>query len=158
MYGRRGAARCRRPRPALSSAAVRGVISRDRTGRAAKRAVALAAALLVPASQVAPLVHLALVRHATCPEHGELIELGAGAVHGAPAPEGSVSRSPAAGEDHEHDHCLLACQPRQDAARVVALAGSLPATERSAPGVQPASAAPGVPLLRVAPKQSPPAA
>lgn len=118
-------------------------------------------ALLCAIGQLAAASHLVLVRHAACPEHGDLLH--GGAVHGqrhSGADQGSPAfRAGAVGDgDEEHDHCSLACDRRKLA--IAAMTGCVLAAQLSGAQACPvrfARGKPGVPLFRLAPKQSPPA-
>jgi len=115
-------------------------------------------------AQLASGAHLALVPHAVCAEHGELVEVNASASDGAPeAPDSGPrsdpgSESPSEGVDG-HDHCFLAASREQR---------PLPAS--SAPCISPGDAGvvderandattlPSFALYLLAPKHSPPTA
>jgi hypothetical protein len=74
------------------------------------RCLAGALATLALVGQLASFAHLVLVRHVTCAEHGELIEVGherALAVATAHADSPGIATA-ATGQAHGHDHCLLA--------------------------------------------------
>jgi len=126
-------------------------------------AVVLASVTL--AAQISSVAHMALVRHAICPEHGELIhpdELGgsAGAPRALAKPDATAIQSaPQLPTVHGHDHCLLASYRRQriiPAAGTVALVAPTPMVGDSclvADAPRPALVA----LYRLAPKNSPPA-
>jgi hypothetical protein len=121
-------------------------------------AAALAAVALV--GQLASFAHLALVRHVTCAEHGELIEVGRERALTAAAPHaaGAIVASTATSEAHGHDHCLLAPMRRDGLARVAPRAldcahvdayGTIGrAVDRQVP--------PPIAVIRLAPKSSPP--
>jgi hypothetical protein len=75
------------------------------------RAVIALFALLC--AQVGPLVHALTTEHATCAEHGELIEVASSSdaePAAEPVSEGLAisAKSPPADAEHGHDHCLLA--------------------------------------------------
>jgi hypothetical protein len=137
-----------------------------------RRLLLLGTAVVCLLGQATAFAHLALVRHATCPEHGR--RPGArprdarAAVAQAPeALTGSLpgrrvsAPPPGQGDDHDEDHCLMAAFRR----------GSLAAPDREAGQALPAPADPvllpaqartsrpgPVPLLLLAPKSSPPPA
>jgi hypothetical protein len=129
-------------------------------------ALALASATLI--AQISSIAHMALVRHAICPEHGELIhpdDLSGSAAapktlakttNPADLAIQATTQFPAV---HGHDHCLLASYRRQRiamAAGTAAVARPFPAAvgnRRMADAPRPALVA----LYRLAPKNSPPA-
>jgi hypothetical protein len=126
------------------------------------RLVAVFAALACCVAQLSAFVHLALVRHAACPEHGEWVHVdGPPQLHAAhetkPTTDGPALD--ALDEAHGHDHCLIALSgrerttlaatqqlPRPPSDRVVAAPRGPPANRLHA------SLAP----LHFAPKNSPP--
>jgi hypothetical protein len=120
---------------------------------------ALLAVALVGA-QGAALAHFAIVRHAYCPEHGELIHPDAerhapAASHASKLP--GLSASDEEGRGHEHEHCILRGH-RREASLSAPAATALITAERHAPVLAAVAAAPAAsPLFRLAPKQSPPA-
>jgi len=127
------------------------------------RAAALGALLTLGGAQFGSIVHAVVAAHATCAEHGELIEAEAADAPAAPATgEGSGKESFQAGDTgaaHGHDHCRLAlsAQPRatwQQAGRAVAQPAEVEPSAVLPPG-QPLPAR--VAVWRVAPKSSPPA-
>jgi len=113
-------------------------------------------------------VHLLLVQHSTCPEHGEIIDQPAG----QPTPADSLSRvqrhasqaqpawqSTESGDEHRHAHCAFVLSRRQVFAACAALSAYLaPPIEHPAPpahrDVRPVAR---IADFRLAPKQSPPA-
>jgi hypothetical protein len=121
-------------------------------------AAALAAVALV--GQLAGFAHLVLVRHVTCAEHGELIEVGHERALAAAAPHaaGAAVASAATGEAHGHDHCLLGPMRRDrfalgapralDCAHVDAYGTLGRVVDRRVP--------PPIAVIRLAPKSSPP--
>jgi hypothetical protein len=73
-------------------------------------ALALVAATLV--GQLSSYLHLLAVRHVTCAEHGELVEVSSssdGSTHGH---AGACIRQGAEAESH-HDHCVIASFRRE---------------------------------------------
>jgi hypothetical protein len=119
------------------------------------------AALACLVGQGSSLAHLILIRHTTCAEHDALVHTSAPAAGGQVAPRGAAASAvPAEEAAHEDEHCLVASCRRIDLAdQAVALAA--PATlsyaeASSAVWRRPPPASP-VPLLRLAPKSSPPA-
>jgi hypothetical protein len=127
------------------------------------RLLAVFAALACCVAQLSAIVHLALVRHAACPEHGEWVHVdGPPRVHTAHETERATDGPAldALDEAHGHDHCLIALSgrerttlaatsllPRPPSLRFLAAPRGPPAT------LLHASLAP----LHFAPKNSPPA-
>jgi hypothetical protein len=128
------------------------------------RVTTLVVFVLFLVGSIASSLHMALVRHAVCPEHGEV-------VHVAPTPDAPVCASaahdhhdvrwaalPASSDDAGHDHCPVATQARvRDVAwtpvRVVVQKDGAPLARACAP------ASPRVPAFArfyLAPKHSPP--
>jgi hypothetical protein len=120
------------------------------------RALTALGAYFCLAAQAVGLLHVLVVRHATCPSHGELVH---GAAVATPrAADDTVQAPPAAGEDVD-DHCLALANRRRDLAALTPVLEQLPAPEvhpRALPPA-PAAALAALPLLRLAPKTSPPA-
>ncbi len=121
-------------------------------------------ALLSLLSILSVYAHLLLVEHATCPEHGELIDRPAGAPQGPPAaltrPQAHASWNVLGIADpHSHHHCEFVPKRREVFTPVGQSSPSLePPSVRSAastPCIVPRQ--PAVALFRLAPKQSPPA-
>jgi hypothetical protein len=122
--------------------------------------------------QAGAFAHLALVGHATCPEHDDALVHASGAASpnakqtpAAPADLAPgrrlIAPPPGTGDGHDDDHCLMAAFRRSDLAGPDGGAGrALPAAADLAPPPAQAPAhRPGpVPLLRLAPKSSPPLA
>jgi hypothetical protein len=137
--------------------------------RAGYRILAVTAAVLCLSAQLAGFAHMFFVRHVTCPEHGELLDVSA--VDDGPLAE-HVDRqldslSSGRGDDvgHQHDHCLVAAIGAQP------MAGANPPAvvhDDIAPAFSPAPAATvaavrgversrvSIALLLLAPKSSPP--
>lgn len=135
--------------------------------RAPARTLTLGLAVLCLAAQLAGTVHLALVTHVTCAEHGELVEagdagLGPAARSRQAAPSASGQRLAAAEARegaHGHEHCLASALRR--AAAPLEAPGHLGPAPAPAPLARPRPApapAAAIALLAVAPKASPPAA
>lgn len=136
---------------------------RPRAFDAFSRRTAFAALVLFFVGSIASSLHMALVRHAVCAEHGEVVHLApadATPVCGASAQAhpGSVwSPAPSASEDG-HDHCTIAAQTR--------VRGMAWTPYRAAPQSEPEVVArdcapgparvPGFSRLFLAPKHSPP--
>jgi hypothetical protein len=120
-------------------------------------------------SQLAGVLHLILVQHVACPEHGELVH--ADELRSEPHPGFAATRKPkpsspaveatsgaSAKQHHSHDHCVAALQSREDS---LALLGTpavavLQRHVDAIDSVEAVSISGGV-LYRLAPKQSPPA-
>jgi hypothetical protein len=123
---------------------------------------ALAAVLLVLANLLGAL-HDASTAHVRCAAHGELVDsdgpLAIAASAATPADHAALTAAPGSARGHGDVHCLLAAAlhasriaprpPVLAAAAVTAVESAVPP-----PGL---GAAPGVHLLRIAPKTSPPA-
>lgn len=126
------------------------------------RWMTLGLAALWLTTQLSVVAHLAFVPHATCAEHGELVDAGA---QWAVAPTGeAVERDTLAAQqvvlaEHSHDHCLLTAMRRVSARLSRASVSIEPcaAVEPTPPqGDQPVP--PVIAVLDVAPKSSPPSA
>lgn len=133
-------------------------------GERQTRVVMASLALLCLVAQASTLVHLVLVPHQACAEHGELIDARADGVpvplariHHALGSAAAVGRA-AAPRAHSHDHCAVLAT-RRDGARASQPSLALDhraAEELPSPALcvsRPAS----IRLLDVAPKSSPPA-
>ena len=159
------------------------VLHRKRAGRRPTPVLVAFLALLCLTGQLSTSAHLLLVRHATCPEHGELIDTtgrgpsgpsipasgktqtdaaASGTATGGAAPAWpgatAVAAAPALPPGHGHDHCAFLSHQRQELAlhaqqRVVD-APALPPPARIAAATRPAFA---TALFLLAPKNSPPA-
>lgn len=116
-------------------------------------------------SQLGGYTHLVLVRHQTCLEHaslehGEGVPVPAGLdVAQRPTRKARLGDQPAA--QHADDHCLVVALRKRDVlgappANTACL--PRPETERTPLAVTARTGAPPVPLLRLAPKVSPPSA
>jgi hypothetical protein len=122
--------------------------------------MAVFGAYLCLATHLAGVLHVLVVRHATCPGHGELVHGGAPAATPAPPPEGKVARGVTQSSEELDDHCLLmATRRREMAALTSALHSIVPAPSVTASAPPPALAVvtPRA-LLLLAPKTSPPLA
>jgi hypothetical protein len=127
------------------------------------RGFAAALAIFALAGQVASFAHLVLVRHVTCAEHGEMIEVGHGhaAVATAPHRRAVTAVSEAAGaEAHGHEHCLLTPMRRDRLAAGAPVAfDSVHIDAYGTIGVVGTDeVAPPIALIVLAPKNSPPRA
>ena len=128
-----------------------------------RRFAALATGVLLLAGQLSSLAHFALVQHARCAEHGELVHARAEGAPVAAAPtatRGTSALTPAAAEEaHGHDHCVLGVARRSGALLPGRTTPTAPAPRPSGVAARSLAtpAAPSVALLRLAPKSSPPA-
>jgi hypothetical protein len=119
-------------------------------------------ALFYVAQHLSAVAHFALVRHAVCDEHGELVDVeattSAAAAEGSPASElNSPQSSSHSGHGHEHCGVLAHLRPHLSAAvfaaipvRVAARPDITIASRHRAPSL-------AIPIYRLAPKNSPPA-
>ena len=126
------------------------------------RLFAATLATLALASQLASFAHVVLLRHVTCTEHGELIEVGREqAIVATPTRETTqaVSASSSAGA-HGHDHCLIVATRRHRF--LVGVVASLDSMHVDAHGtiarLSHDEAPPPIAVLLLAPKSSPPLA
>ncbi len=120
-------------------------------------------AVLCLACQASTLVHLVVVAHVPCAEHGELIDVRAEApLAGAAAPvahaAGLALVSPVAEPPpHSHDHCAVLATRRENALvsqpSLLVLDRAVVAQPRCTPDAAPP---PAMRPLDVAPKSSPP--
>jgi len=131
--------------------------------------VALAALCLV--GQLFSFAHLGLVRHVTCPEHGELVHADGDALDAAAGAARSQRSQlsedalpsygdvPSLPSGHGHDHCLVTTLRRDHLAHQPSHAAVVAQPEQSiashAGGDEPSAA---FALFRLAPKNSPPVA
>ena len=115
-----------------------------------RRAAALAALLTFALGELGRVEHAA-VEHAVCPEHGE-------SMHAAVAGEDEVPHAKTNGrrEDAHADHCRASFAVLAEPAPPSA-PGATRAAILDEPLLGARDAAPAVPLLRYAPKASPPA-
>jgi hypothetical protein len=155
----------RRPHvPALRPAQARRLAARFLAGRFFAGIVAL----VCLAAQFSSFAHLLLVRHSVCREHGELIHDEPGDPSGspraalaAPSQKGPALEAAALGKGaHEHEHCAALSERRSRVAscpretRLPAPAGREVAVVAVAPESRIFG---GIPLVLLAPKNSPPA-
>ena len=125
------------------------------------RALSALGAYLCLSAQLLGVVHVLLVRHATCPGHGEVTHgVDSSASHGDQPLALSVH---GAGPiiEHRDEHCLLFVARRRDlaalsAASAAAVAPLPPVTASAVVGAT--TLVPTLAVLRLAPKTSPPAA
>jgi hypothetical protein len=134
--------------------------------RLRRRSAVALTALLCLAGQVLGFAHLALVRHATCLAHDEVVHAPAASAATAAHERAESARGRADaypiedGDGHEDDHCLVVASRRRELAPLDSAASAAivaaPAPVASLHGVS-QEPAPPVPLLFLAPKSSPPA-
>lgn len=134
----------------------------QRRARGALRALALLVAALSFFQQTSTSLHFALVRHAICPEHGDVVHVGESHVSEFPAEAARDSDGPIADRhdetEHGHEHCVAlstqrsGADPRAHSLRLEALRWSTPSEVRDATVAE----HPAVALLLLAPKNSPP--
>lgn len=142
------------------------------------RFLAACVAALLLCTQFASVVHMVLVPHVTCPDHGELMHPGEDASshsHGADpdgtephgigrkAPEIQSARSaPDLDSAHGHDHCAVVAHRRENLALAAVSHGdqpaqtSAPALSQCATSLQIFGAPQSRALYLLAPKTSPP--
>lgn len=116
-------------------------------------------AVVFLAAQLSAFEHRLRVQHAVCAEHGEEIHVEAEPSRAQTAAFDEVSPRAVAPE-HGHDHCSALLARREDLALVAGPVVALPegrTIERAARPARVASASSSVALLRLAPKNSPPA-
>ena len=107
---------CFRPAEAVRIAAMR--ISRQRREVARGRWLSAALAVALVAAQGASLAHFAIVKHAICPLHGELIHPGSEAhrsakAHATRPPGPALFGSDQDGNAAQHDHCAVVGHRRE---------------------------------------------
>jgi hypothetical protein len=130
----------------------------------ARRLLAILAAGSVLCAQLATDVHLALVPHAICAQHGEVVEADArvGAVRAPDELDGVETHFDMASPPtsaSEHEHCLASVLARHRSLISARLAVAGPAShEARAPRSTARAPYSPVEALRLAPKQSPPMA
>ena len=138
----------------------------DRLKRSVTRCLMVWVALISLLPMLSSYVHLLLVQHSTCPEHGEIIDQPAGppahadSLVGQAAPAQPAWQSAESADEHRHAHCAFVLSRRQVFTASVAISAYLapPPIEHPAPlaqkDVRPVTR---IAVLRLAPKQSPPA-
>jgi hypothetical protein len=139
------------------------LLRRTATSRraAALRVVAVALAVAAMVGQVGSYAHLAATRHVTCAEHGELVEAGSPSAVTPANRDQAESRYAAAegGEAHGHEHCAITPHRRDRAThehvRTAIVGGQSSFVARVVADRGPPRA---IDLIRLAPKNSPPAA
>ena len=113
------------------------------------------------AAQTLGVAHLAVVRHVTCLEHGELTHSGQTSVptkDATPAPRSLAApqRADLSAAADNHEHCLVCATRKEFVAERAAQSLALP-QRVSSPPVAPPEPGSSQPLFRLAPKTSPPA-
>jgi hypothetical protein len=127
------------------------------------RVVASVLATVALAGQVTSFAHLVLVRHVTCAEHGELVEVGRVRATAKPTehhrPTNAVSAE-STDIAHGHDHCVIAPMRRDRiASRPPAALDSIHIDAYGTIGAIAADdIAPPIAVISLAPKNSPPLA
>lgn len=132
--------------------------------RSAQRQIfSIALAALFVAAQLSSFTHELLVRHVTCPEHGELIHADEATaslpVSSDDAPALAYRATSVEVSGHGHEHCSV-CTARREQLFIAAPSAPLvsAATLKEVVGVERGNCLPApVALLRLAPKSSPPA-
>jgi hypothetical protein len=127
------------------------------------RGFAALLAVVALAGQLASFAHLVVVRHVTCAEHGEMIEVGSAATSAAVTPHETppamrAAASPSAA--HAHEHCLISPM-RRDRIAATALTSADPArvdTSATTAVAGDRAVAPPIAAIVLAPKSSPPIA
>ena len=124
------------------------------------RVVALAFGVLLMGGQLLNSLHELLVPHEVCAEHGQLVHVSLDEpVSPEHSPDGSVGISAMPGEQHSHEHCVLAARSGDDElAAPAAASGELVDAVPEASTVAAWSAAThgSDDVIALAPKQSPP--
>ncbi len=123
-----------------------------------------AASFLLLAAQILTLGHLLVVRHVTCPEHGDIIHAGQPALHGQHSVdedasgrrsiEGTVPRA-----ESVHDHCFVCTSTHERFALLPPTRQATSSFEVALPIPPPSESSPFAPvdLIVLSPKNSPPA-
>src|SRR4051794_14049078 len=97
------------------------------------RGLAAFAAYLCLATQLVGLLHVLLVRHATCPDHGEIVHGAAPvAAQASVAPDPVVAPASAETSDDEDEHCLFVATRRRENAGLAPLAQPVDRPEAAA--------------------------
>jgi hypothetical protein len=155
----------RQPRQPVRDVMDRIKLSTGRRQRASwTRCLAFVVAAIVLASQLSSLAHHLLVAHAVCPRHGEWIHADELAAHESSAADASQADAPAAwsalptDSAHEHEHCAVVSDRRQSLAAQARsqIVSPVDDVAHVAIGRTCAASTGSVPLLRLAPKNSPP--
>src|SRR6185436_16560587 len=112
--------------------------SRKTNGMTARaRTLAVFGAYLCLATHLMGVLHVLVVRHATCPGHGELVHGVAPAVDHTPPPAGKSARAAVEAGEELDEHCLLLATRRRELAGLTPAATSIVHTPRAAaPGAQ----------------------
>ncbi|MDB4966915.1 MAG: hypothetical protein JWN44_2604 [Myxococcales bacterium] len=136
---------------------------RSLPGHRATRGIAALLAVVAVAGQISSFAHLVLVRHVTCAEHGDLVEVGhertlvaASSRRQAPTAIATATLD----EIHRHEHCLIAPMRRDRLA--AGTAASRDSAHIDAYGtigvVVDGGVVPPIAIIILAPKNSPPLA
>lgn len=126
------------------------------------RIIAGALVVVALAAQLGGVAHLVAVRHVTCAEHGELIEVRSerAVLAGVTRAARDAVAAEAAGETHGHDHCLLAAMRRNRTLAGGPVVSGCARVDAFGTIGRPINRdlTPPIALLRNAPKSSPPRA
>jgi len=109
--------------------------------------------------QLTAAVHIVVAPHVLCAEHGELIEIGLARADVARAPSDAGSLIADATTERGHDHCALAALGRSGVALGRGPMHEAPVAhdKTNTPAISIDSQSPAIAILRLAPKNSPPA-
>src|SRR5689334_2905511 len=80
------------------------------------RAMTVLGAYLCLATHLAGIVHVLVVRHATCPGHGEMVHGAAPVAARTPPPASKTVQGRAAESSEEDEHCLMLATRRREMA------------------------------------------
>jgi hypothetical protein len=124
------------------------------------RALAVFGAYLCLATHLTGVVHVLVVRHSTCPGHGELVHSGPPVATQTPPPAGRAVEGVLASAEDQDEHCLMLATRRREMAGLTpasqVLVSPPDGTRFESPPVP--EALPPRALLLFAPKTSPPPA
>src|SRR5262245_46559878 len=123
--------------------------------RSRTRPVAALAAYVALAAQLFGLVHVLVVRHATCPSHGETVHGGAAAQALSPIATSAIESAPVDGRNAGDEHCAVIALLSGAMAGLSPDGGARIAPPADRPLAPPAAldvAAAPLPLLSLAPK------
>jgi hypothetical protein len=124
-----------------------------------RRLLAAIAAYVALAAQLGGVAHLLVVRHETCPQHGEVVHGARGArASAAPAADASVRLLAAeAAAEAADEHCLMLASRRRELSALVPGPVTLDLPDAvPAPPARAVDVGSPVRRLRLAPKTSPP--
>lgn len=110
-------------------------------------------------AQLWPTLHHALFAHAVCAEHGELVHLSAHEHEAADSDHAASAEVTPGAADDEHDHCQLPPGTHDPASEpgTARASGVVHVCDAAAFAPCDAGLARSIPILALAPKQSPPA-